>query len=91
MERQMTQQNQIELEMRIAAIEFLLCRSVAVMLKSVVRSDVQISIGLDQISEHAKTQKFPGLDAAMSDMASDEYAAAVKRLTNMAKVLVEGL
>lgn len=85
------QQRQIELEMRLGAIEFLLCKMYSAILVGTGRSDAQISSGLDQITEHAKTQKFPGLDAAFSDLASDEFAIAVGKLTEATKAMAKSL
>lgn len=76
-----TQQENIELEMRISAIEFLLCKMFSSVLVASGQSDFQISAGLDQIADHAKTQKFPGLNAVFSDLASDEFSTAVRKLT----------
>ena len=95
------QQEKIELEMRPGAIEFMLCKLISNILKAnsilkagaqsdgSARSGAEIMAGLDQIAEHAKTQKFPGLNAAYSDLMSDEFSIAIKRLTEMTKIMAE--
>ena len=85
------QQEKIELEMRLGAIEFMLCKLYSSVLKAGARSESEIRAGLDQIAEHAKTQKFHGLNAAYSDLASDEFYIAVSKLTEATKKMIEGL
>ena len=81
-------QDKIDLEMRLAAIEFMVCKVWGALIGAGGRTIDLIDEGLDQLAGHAKTQLFPGLDAALSDHASDEYATAVRRLTEATKVLV---
>jgi hypothetical protein len=85
------QQRAIELEMRLSALEFLVCRIYASLLRASASSNDQISAGLNQIAEYAKSQMFPGLDPAFSDLASDEFSLAVKRLADLTRAMVERL
>ncbi len=86
------QQARIELEFRLSAIEYMLSKLWAATLKaSTPLSDRQRGEALDQLAEGAKTQKFPGLDPSMHDLASDEYARSVKRLTDAIKSTAEAL
>jgi hypothetical protein len=87
----MPDQNQIDLEMRLSAMEYMLGKLFSVVLKANVQSDQQMEAGLDKIAEDAKTQKFPGLDPAMHDLVSDEYASAIRRLTDMIKAMAKAL
>lgn len=82
-----SQQKQIELIMRLTAIEFILCKLYSATLKVSGQSDDQISAVLRQVAENAKDQKFPGLNAALSDLASDEYSTAVKKLTDTIEIM----
>lgn len=82
------QQRQIELEMRLSALEYMMGKIYTLVLKRSEMSNQQISTALDQIAEGSETQKFPGLDPVMHDLASDEYARAMRRLTDLIKAMV---
>lgn len=85
------QQRQIELEMRLSAIEFVLCKVFSAILVASGKTDAQSDAVLDQIAQHAGTQKFLGLDAAFSDLASDEFSIAVRKLTDATKAMARML
>jgi len=74
-------QDQIELEARLQAIEYLVCTLLA--------DRVRHSDALDQMIEKHKAELqsmvIPGLDAALSDAASAEYGQEVLRLLSAAK------
>lgn len=85
------QQAKIDLEFRLTAIEYMVCKLCLITLKTAPLSDAQIATALDKLAEGAMTQKFPGLDPVMHDLASDEFARAIKRLTDLTKALVAAL
>jgi hypothetical protein len=87
----MPDQQQIDLEMRLGALEYLLGKMFSSILKGSGKTDQQINGGLDQIAEHAAQQKFPGLDPALSDLASAEFGIAVKKLTDAIKAMAKQL
>ncbi|MHB1216711.1 MAG: hypothetical protein ACYC1L_00745, partial [Alphaproteobacteria bacterium] len=70
----------IKHEMRLAAIEYLLCRVYVAMIQASGVSSEQTEHLLQRQISGAANQKFPGLDPAMSDLASAEFGEAVERL-----------
>jgi hypothetical protein len=82
---------QIEHEMRLSAIEFVLCKLTSSILKGTGRTDAQLAADLNQIADHAKTQSFPALDAVQSDMSSDEFSIAVRRLCDLIREMAAKL
>jgi hypothetical protein len=84
----MSQQKEIEAEMRLSAIEYLICKLNLAMLTATLPVG-QISQKLDEFAQDADKQKFPGLDAAMSDLASAEWQTAIARLVKAQKEMLE--
>jgi hypothetical protein len=83
----MSQQSDIELEMRINALEYLLCRLNVAVLAATVPLD-QINQRLDEFAEGAGKQLFPGLDPAMSDLATAEWQNAIAKLVDYQKKML---
>lgn len=81
------QQAKIELEMRLNAIEFMLCKLQGSILAAGSMSLEQIDAGLDLTADHAGQQTFPGMNPVFSDLSADEFSTAVRRLTQAIKVL----
>jgi hypothetical protein len=80
----------IKLEMRISAIEYLLCKMhlVTLLASGAVRPET-----FDEFAEGfvagAAQQKFPVPDAALSDHLSGEWEEAIARLLRLEKTLLE--
>lgn len=87
----MSDQKQIELEMRLMAIEHLLMRVHAIILVANTPDQQTLERGLDRVAEHAAGQMFPGLNSALSDHATDEFGRAVRRLLEGTKAVAERL
>lgn len=86
----MTQQEEIELEMRLSALEYMLCKlNLAMLLATVPLNQIdQINQKLDEFAEDAGRQLFPGLDPALSDLATAEWQVAIARLARIQKEML---
>lgn len=82
------QEHAIKLEMRLGAIEFLLGRVFVALAEASGQSDRQIDEMLKRLVADARKQTFPGLDPAMSDLASAEWGEAVERLVAYQKAML---
>jgi hypothetical protein len=82
------QEHAIRLEMRLGAIEFLLARLFVSLVNASGQSDRQVEEMLKQLVADARGQTFPGLDPAMSDLASAEWGEAVERLVAYHKAML---
>jgi hypothetical protein len=87
----MSDQRHVDLEMRLAAIEHLLMRVHAIILVTNTPDQQTLERGLDRLAEHAAGQMFPGLNAALSDHATDEFGRAVRRLLEGTKAVAAQL
>ena len=85
------QQENIELEMRLSALEYMICKLYATGLVSSGLSDEQIKTAHQKFSDGAKQQTFPDLAPAMSDLVSGEWEQAVGRLLNAQREMVAQL
>jgi uncharacterized coiled-coil protein SlyX len=85
----MTPEQFIELEMRLSALEYVVCKLNVAILAATVPLD-QIPARLDQFAEEAGQQLFPGLDPALSDHASAEWQAAIGKLVKAQKEMLAG-
>jgi hypothetical protein len=73
----------IRAEMRLWALEVLVCNVVAVLLASDSAPQELLERTRRQMIEGARRRTFDGLDAAQSDLFSAELEAAVTRLMDM--------
>ena len=85
----MNQQESIEAEMRLWALECLVSQLYAIIYQSTGDPMGSFEKRSALLLERARTMPFPGLDAAMSDLASGELEVAVKRLLGMQRELLE--
>lgn len=83
-----TQDEAIKLEMRLQAIEYLLCRLNVSVLRSTGIPTATISALLTDFATKAGQQSFPGLDPALSDHASAEWSDAISRLVEMQREIL---
>lgn len=87
----MNQDETIKLEMRLSAIEYLLCRLNVTLLRATGLPTEKIDAALTDFVADASRQKFPGLDPALSDHASAEWTDAVARLVQHQKAILAQL
>ena len=85
------QQQAIELEMRLSAIEYMITKMYAAFLVASNASEEKINAAFSDLLAGASAQKFPGFDPAQSDLVSAEWALAVERLLNAQKEMVARL
>jgi hypothetical protein len=78
-------------EMRLSAIEFLLCRFVAVMAIAAGKTDQDLDHWRTEMQETLQKQTFSGLDPATSDAAAAELEAAVDALFELLKTHMASL
>lgn len=81
----------IKREMRLAALEYMLCRLWVNILSIVGADEKTFDAGSKAMLEHLKKQTFPGLAPEWSDMASAELEEAVERLVKMQKEMLAAL
>jgi hypothetical protein len=70
----------VKLEMRLRAIEYFLCKAFMGMTLEQTGSVDAAKLAVNKLAQRADQQMFPGLDPAMSDLASAEWTDAVRRL-----------
>ena len=75
-----TPEETIKLEMRLSAIEYLLCKMYITLIAATGQSDEQIEQAFDEFVAGTRQQLFPGFDPAQSDLISAEWEEAVTRL-----------
>jgi hypothetical protein len=84
-------QAKIDQEFRLLAMEYVLGKVCLIAFKTAGLSRNQVENALDRLADGSKEQKFPGLDPVMSDLASDKYAHAIKRLSDLIKTMAVAL
>ena len=77
----MSIEDTIKAEVRLFALESIVCQTVAT-LYQVMPREIFDAVKKQAI-EGARTQAFPGLDAAYSDLISSEFEVALARLYSM--------
>lgn len=82
------QEHAIRLEMRLGAIEFMLGSVFVALVEASGQSVRQVEEMLKRLVADARRQTFPGLDPAMSDLASAEWGEAVERLVAYHKAML---
>ena len=80
----------LRLETRLAAIEYLLCDLWAKHYLRIGASYEQVVEAHGRAIDRLKTQTFPGIDPALSDLASSELEEAVCALLLMQRQMLEG-
>jgi hypothetical protein len=78
----------IKLEMRLNAIEYLLCQLWVNILKNAGATEEKFDESSQAMLAHLKTQTFPGLDPGWSDLAAGELEEAVARLVGMQREML---
>ena len=84
-------ENQLKAEMRLTAIEYVLCDLAAKILLLSGGSKERIEDAHKKLIDELKTQTFPGLDPALGDLASSELEEAVSSLLLMQREMTESL
>ena len=82
-------EEQIKAEMRLSALEFLVCRVWAAFNVAGGATNQDDERRGREFLSGASRQIFPGLDPAMSDHATAEWNAALERLLTMQTALAE--
>jgi len=77
-----------KLEVRLSALEYLVARTHAMLLLTILGSRQEVMEALDEHAEQAPDTMFEGLDPAWSDAASAEWADAVRRLVEFQKKII---
>ena len=83
----MNLQEKIELEMRLGAIEYMLCKLNLAMLAAVAPFD-EINQKLDEFVEGAATQQFDDPDPIQSDLAAAAWQIAIERLVSAQRYML---
>jgi len=81
----MIEEKAIRLEMRLSAIEFLLCKFVATFLVVGQKTERELEVWRKNMRETLQKQTFDGLDPAISDVAAAELEEAVDALLGLLK------
>lgn len=85
----MATEQQIKEEVRLYAVEWMVCQLASVLLTATGQGNVILSQMRQQAIAGARGKTFQSVDPAMSDLLSAELEAAVDRLLGMTKELVE--
>ena len=83
--------NQTALEMRMSALEYIACKSYALLALQQTGSIGKTIEFLDGFAAEAKRQMFPIDDPALSDLASAEWEEAIIALVSLQKKFLQGL
>jgi hypothetical protein len=75
----------LELSIRLSAIEYMVAHTLNILLKHSGADEKAIAEVEAKASQMFRTTTFPGLDPALSDHLSAEFAAAIERLQDMAR------
>ena len=75
----------LELSIRLSAIEYMVAHTMNIVLKHSRADEKAIAAAETKANQMFLTTTFPGLDAAVSDHVSAEFAAAIERLQDMAR------
>jgi hypothetical protein len=78
----------LRLEMRLAAIEYVVCNFIANVYRSAEIPPKQVLAAQADLIQRLRNQTFPGLDAALSDLAAAELENAVSRLLDMQREML---
>ena len=84
----MDEKQLIQLEMRLSAIEFLLCKVYATQLRATQPANSVLSVRLNQFVSDAGKEIFLGLDRELSGLANSEWTAAIEKLANSIKEML---
>ena len=84
----MDEKQVIQLEMRLNAIEFLLCKVCATHLRATQPTNSVLSGRLNQFVSDAGKQVFLGLDRELSGLANSEWTSAIEKLANSIKEML---
>ncbi len=82
-------ENTVKLEMRLNAIEYFLCKAFMGLTLVQTGSVDAAKSAVNKLAQRADQQMFPGLDPAMSDLASAEWTDAVRRLIKIQSDFLE--
>ena len=82
-------QEDIEAEMRLWALECFVSQLYAMMYQMTGDANRAFAQRSEVLLKRTRSMVFPGLDAAMSDLASGELEVAVSRLLAMQKELLD--
>lgn len=85
------QQQEIELEMRLSAIEYMVCKLYATFIAASDPSEEKLTKAFQELREGARQEVFPDFDPAQSDLVSSEWELAVVRLLDMQKEMLEAV
>ena len=76
---------QLELSIRLSAIEYMVAHTLNIVLKHSRADEKAIAAVETRAKEMFLSTTFPGLDPAVSDHLSAEFASAIERLQDMAR------
>ena len=85
MEGSMIDQDKVQIEMRLSALEYLMTKLFVAHIVSAGFSDEKIQKYFDDLREGAAKQIFPGFDPAISDYVTSEWESAIASLLDAQK------
>jgi hypothetical protein len=84
----MTTEDRLKLEMRLAALEFVVCKIAAGVLIASGQTGEKLAKAHEEQMRDVAKQMFPVNDPALSDLATAEWEEAIGRLLKMQRSLV---
>src|SRR5579864_1007506 len=81
-------QEKVQLEMRLSAIEFLLARLYVATLKTTGLPTAALCASLDRFVADASNEVFLGLEPSLADLANTEWTTAISALVRSIKEIL---